>query len=279
MIFLKGEGKYMSKPTVFTLAGDCKNFVFSNLGVLKEHAKMIFPAVLLLELINALGNSYGMIWVQLVTVIPVLFLYACFAMSWHRVSLMGVNSARPVNPFQLEKGDLGFVGLFFGFMFLPSLAAIPVIAIMVLVAAVLGKFSEGMAVIFVLITIPFVVWGIIAVIRLGFMLPARSVGVKLTFREALRSSQGVLWPLVGTVMLFSLMYLIPLLIYGLVIAMVIGAAALGGSATPMGLGYHLAQFVITVPVLAVNFIFTAMNITALSRAYQWGIKNNPIEAA
>lgn len=263
----------MSKPSVFTLAGESKNFVFSNLGVLKEHATILFPIVLVLELINSIGVGFHMQWMPLVTIIPSLVVYACFALSWHRVALVGVD-VRPVNPFHLGKADWGFVGIFFALMFLPFL-------IMFVGGFVLG-FLAGLGgnpgkVIFGLAIIPLCIWIIIITLRFSFFLPARSVGVKLSYAEAKRSSKGLLWPFFGSSLLFGLMYLIPLLIYGIIVAAILGTAALEGNANTMTPSMALVQFIITVPVLAANFILAALNITALSRAYQWGIKNNPIE--
>lgn len=271
----------MSKPTVFTLAGDAKNFVFANLDALKNQAMLLFPMVLVLEFLNSLGRGYDMRWIEALTAIPLILVYACFALSWHRTSLMGPGVSQPVNPFSLEKRDWGFIGVFFGFIFLPFLVGLlygVVVGIMVGIAD--RTVGKAVSVIIVLIAIPIFIWGLITLIRLSFLLPARSVGVKLTFAEARRSSKGVLWPLIGTGMVFALMYIIPLLIYGMIVAAIVGVGAMASGAenvtTP---SMALVQFIISVPILAVNFLITALNITALSRAYQWGIKNNPIEPA
>ncbi len=258
------------KPGVFQLIGDAKDFVFGNFDALKEQAKVIFPLLLLLELINALGHGSGIVWIQLVTAIPSLYLLACFALSWHRASLQGPQYGQNVNPFAPAREDWKFIGLFIGFVFVPLVAGVLYGALAGGVSAALQ--SKAVVTLIVIGGIILFIYVMITLLRLSFMLPARSVGVPLSMADAKRSSRGLLWKLIGSGFLVAMVFYIAVLIYMIIVGIIVGVAV--GSATGTGLAGGLIQFFLTIPVFAGTFILTAMNVTILSRLYQWGIQNN-----
>lgn len=253
---------------VFNLVGEAKDFVFSNLDVLKSHLIVIFPFVLLFELINNFGEAFGATWVALLTFIPILYLYGCFALSWHRSSLMGASPDHAVNPLELRPENKGFILLFFGVAGLPFLFGI-LMGAGVGLASVGGEIALGIALI---IAIPVSIWGIIQLIRISFLLPARSVDVKLSLADARRASRGLIGKIFLSGVVVTFAFSLVIMLYALIVGLVVGIITTGSEPSPLTTG--LTMFILGIPMIVAGFVYTAINVTILSRAYQWGIQNN-----
>ena len=260
----------MSKLGAIALSGEAKNFVFSNIDALKSHLKIIFPMILLVEIINQIGYITNITMMPALTLVPALILYASFALGWHRASLRGVEHSPTINPLRLDREDFKFVGLFFGLTTIPVIAAL-------LIGFFYGVVSRGggvMAAIGIVAVIVATVFLIRAMLQLSFLLPARSVGVGISFKEARQSSKGLLFPLIGASMIFGLLFTIILVVYSGVVGAVV--TFVSGDVEPQGLGLGFVGFILSLPVYISTFVLTALNITALSRAYQWGMQNNQV---
>lgn len=261
------------RPGVAALAGSSIDFVFKNIRILFEQVKIIFPLLLLMEVISGAAEGQGFKWIPAVTLIPSIYLYACFALSWHRSSLAGPSAAHAVNPFSVPKEDMGFIGLFFAVTFLPLLAGL-LVGGLIGGAAVIDNTAVMIAA--VVIALPVSVYGFIQFIRYSFKLPARSLGVPLTFKEAKQASRGM----VSKAFLAGVMVLsggwIVFFIGALVMALTVGMITAGSE--PGLVGEIFMTILFGAPILAGTMILTAINITILSKCYQWGIQNNAPDA-
>ena len=260
----------MSKPGAIILSGESKNFVFSNLDVLKSHLKIVFPMILLVEIVNQVGYIAEMKIIPFITFLPALVLYACFALSWHRSSLRGADESHAINPLRLNREDFKFISVFLVLTITPAVAAL-------LIGFLFGVMSQGGAVMAVLGIVAVLVASFFLIrgmLQFSFLLPARSVGVRISFNEAKQVSKGLLMPLIGAGMIFGLLFTIVLVVYSGVVGMIV--MAVSGDAELQGLGLGFIGFILSVPVYMAAFVMTALNITALSRAYQWGMQNNQV---
>lgn len=265
----------MAQPLrVFSLLGDSVAFVNGNIPVLMDHLKIIFPLALLMELINSFGRATGNEWVALLTIIPIIYLYACFALSWHRSSLMGADSAHAVNPFDFSSDTRSFVLLFFGIAFLPFLIGL-------FVGGAFGFASAGADKAIVAITgitaIIVSVYFLIQVIRYSFALPARSVGVKLSLKEARKVSKGLVWRILSAMGLAATVFGFAIMLYALIMGLTVGVITRGDE--PSELSGGIVTFIFQVPLMVAGFYLMAINITILSKAYQWGMQNNAVSDA
>lgn len=261
----------MSKPGAFTLSKDAKDFVFSNLDVLRAHLKIVFPAMLLITVINQIGTATGHKWVEFVTLAPYLALYAAFALSWHRSSLMGPDKDHAVHPARVGREEWMFIGLFMVLTLIPGLIAASIGFIAGYASHALGK-AAAIALIIFLITIAMAL--MIFVLRVYFILPARSVGVKLSVREALKASRGLAWPVFGASIILFIIFMLAVIIYQGTLMVVVGSIA--GDVEIDKTNAGILQFFLSIPVLMATFLLTAGNVTVISRAYKWGMENNPV---
>lgn len=261
----------MSKPGAFTLSKEAKDFVFSNLDVLRAHLKIVFPAMLLITVINQIGATTGHKWVEFVTLIPYLALYAAFALSWHRSSLMGPDKDHAVHPARIQKEEWIFIGLFMLLTLIPGLIAGSIGFAAGFFSHLLGK-SAAAVLIVLLIAVAMAL--MIFVLRVYFILPARSVGVKLSIREALKASRGLAWPVLGASIILFIIFMLAVVIYQGTLMVVVGSIA--GDVEIDKTNAGILQFFLSIPVLMATFLLTAGNVTVISRAYKWGMENNPV---
>jgi len=261
----------MTKLKVLGLAGESRRFVFSNLDVLRAHLKVILPAMVLFEAIKIYGVVTEQVWLQLLAVTPSTFLYAFFALSWHRSSLRGASVDHAIDFSATTKEEWGFIGLFFAIAFVPMF----IFGFGGLIIGVIGHYA-GSSVLTALVVIG-IILGIIFMfymMRVSFMLPARSVGVKLKIREAVKISKGALWPFMGAGMIFGLCFTIAFLVYT---AVTLGTIYMvTGTVHFEGMNKAIMELLFSIPIIIGTFLMISMNITALSKAYQWGAQNNPV---
>jgi len=270
--------------SVMKLVSDAKEFVFSNIDLLKNHLKIIFPLVLLVELVNSVIKAMYVvpatptsaqvvppvvIVVSLVSVLLITYLYACFALSWHRSSLIGPNPDHAVNPLSWDPANKGFLMVFFGMVLLPFLVSLLVGMGIGIITVSKSPLLIGIA---ILAAIVFSVYFLIFLIRISFMLPARSVNVQLTMADAKRASRGLVWKILGAGFVVALGFAVVLFLYTMIAGLTLGMVA--KDANPSSLMTGLVTFLIGVPIQAVSFVVAAFNVTILSRAYQWGMQNN-----
>ncbi len=262
----------MSKPGVFTLSGEAKNFVFSNIPLFFNHIKIIFPLLLVVSIIKQAGLMMHANYIAYIMAAATLFVFACFALAWHRSSLNGPDRAHEVNPVTLKGDDWKFIGIFIG---ISGLFGVGIEFFNHLANGVLPKYGQGIAVvggcgiIIIMLVLTFLF------IRASFLFPARSVGVKLSWADAKRASKGLIWPLIGSNLIFMMIFVVALVVYIFIVGFILTVAR-GGTA-PDGMQGFVVDFLLSIPILMSSLLLGALWITSLSRAYQWGIQNNPVQ--
>ncbi len=260
-----------TKPGAFVLSRDAANFTFSNLRLLLNHAKVVFPLLIICLAVEQAGKVYkfGGSWLWFVLTFGTLFIYACFILAWHRSSLQGPDTAHERNPFTLKREDWKFVGLFCGVSavlgFLLNLIGFSMQYVLPAYGDMVVK-AGGIAAVVVMIFV------LLLFLRVSFLFPAKSVGVALNWADSGRASKGLVWPLLGANLIFCLIFIVAFSVYMVVVTMVAESGA--GDATISPVTAVIIGSVIETPVVFAGLVYVALSVTALSRAYQWGIQNN-----
>ena len=258
-----------SKPGVFALSKEATNFVFSNVPLFFNHIKVVFPLLIFCAVLKQAGLLAEATWVGYAVAAVTLFLYGCFALAWHRSALIGPDKAHEENPLTLKGDDWTFIALFMG---ISGAFGLSMDGLGYLANVVLPKYGDGIATLGGIVVLFFMGFVMLMFIRASFLFPARSVGVKLTWKDARRASKGLIWPLIGTNIIFGLLFVVTFSVYTFVAGFIATVAARGatlGRIEAIGTG-----LILSIPILLAAFFLVALCITALSRAYQWGIQNN-----
>lgn len=262
-----------SKPGVFALSKSATNFVSSNRKILFQHLKVVLPLLIVCLAIQQTGQIYKLSWLTLMASFLTLFVYSCFVLSWHRTSLHGPDERNERNPFNLARDDWKFIALFCG---ITGAFGLVIEGLNYWLQTVFLKYGEEADETAVAAMVVFLI--ILAIIpffaKASFMFPAKSVGVPLSWSETRRASKGMLWPLIGANIIFLLIVIVLFAVYGFVTTMIVQVAA-GNAAIDLKIAV-LVTTLIKTPVMIVGMITMALCVTALSRAYQWGIQNNDI---
>ncbi len=139
---------------------------------------------------------------------------------------------------------------------------------------VLPRYGEGMAFLGDIVSILLLAIGMVAFLKFSFMLPAQSVGVRLPLSDVKRASKGMIWPLIATNFIFGLLFIVTVTVYMTVAGLI---ASVGGEGSSLGRIEAVAiGFFLSIPIQMAALFLVALCVTALSRAYQWGIQNNDI---
>ncbi len=271
----------MSKLSVFGLSKEAYQFVRNNMPSLMEHIKIFLPMILVLKLVQVLSAYYDYGFVTFGLFVVAMIVYALFALSWHRVSLQGASKAEIAMPHKMGKVEWAFVGLFFVMILIPFAGG----AVIGFSGGMIRGYHErigqdisgGTRGIMAVVFLALIFFIMTLVTRLSFVLPARSVGVSLSFKDAWRASKGTVWPFLGSNIVFILFFVLVLVVYTVAASVVMAIASGGVQSEAETLSQHLARYVMTIPVEAGALMVTAVIVSSLSFAYQWGIQNNPIE--
>lgn len=262
----------MSSPGIVALSREALDFMRGNVRTFAAHLKFALPLILLLAVVQKAMEFYGYGHLSVFLMAPSFFIYGCFVLSWHRVSLNGPDSAKPVNPFTITGGDFKFILTFAGLAGTLSfvLGGMPYLAEKLIPAE-----AENLVLIANIVMLAVTVAAMYWFLRLSFLLPAQAQGVTLALDDVLRASRGMAWELFGVNFMAGLLFIVVLSVYLLVSGMI--ATVSGGDAEMDKMSVEAISFVLSVPVHAAIFFVIAFGITALSRAYQWGMQNNPVE--
>lgn len=154
---------------------------------------------------------------------------------------------------------------------LPVLLAVVAGLVVSFVASVVGKIPAIIlgAVLFVGATYLFM--------RIWFVLPAQSVGVRLPVKDVKRASRGLLLPLFGANFILALLFIIAALVYMTAVGAALGIATGGNDIEKTNI--LIISLITILPVQLGVYTMMAFVTVALSRAYQWGAQNNAIAAA
>lgn len=259
----------MSKPGVISLTKQSAAFVFGNMGVLLRHMRYVFPLLALLSFIEALAAQQEMKWVPIALLIPNFIFLSLFVLSWHRASLQGTDHDHSINPFVGSQYDFKFIGIMFLLSMIPVAAGFVCGLSVGILSKVIGVSDQTGKMILLLLGVPVVLYLLIVMVKMYFVLPARSVGVKLSFGEARKISKGAVWPVIGSNILFSIGTAAAVLLCGAVFGVIIYAIT---RQEPD----WVAQYVLSLAGTFLGLVYIALNVTALSRAYRWGAENNPV---
>lgn len=271
----------MSKLSVFGLSKVSYQFVRNNMSSLIGQIKIFFPFILVLKLAQVLSAYHGYTVLTFGLFVITLAIYALFALSWHRVSLQGASKAEIALPHKMGKVEWAFVGLFFLMILIPFVGG----AVIGFSGGMIRGYHErigqdmsvGMKGIMAFIYLAFIFVIMTAVTRLSFILPARSVGVPLSFKDAWRASKGTVWPFLGSNIVFILFFVLVLVLYSVAVSVAMAIASGGVEPDVQSLPQLMVRYVVGIPVEAGAMMVTAVIVSSLSFAYQWGIQNNPIE--
>jgi hypothetical protein len=271
-------------PTTGELAADARQFVRDNKKFFWDYLKPLLLPFIVMDAITSIGPTLSPAFgiAALVTA----YISACFVLAWHRAVLIGPKSSHAVNPFILKQGEGGFIFLFFLVALIP--VAVTMCGMIPLVCAAAIK-NMMLTVVASLLLIVALVYALILGLSFTFVLPARSVGVKLSFREARKIAKGLLWKLFWTGVRVSF---VPAFLMGLWYGI---AAALVSTVPGMSVmktdftgkeheeltfnGATIVYLVAGLPLIYVNFIIVARNVTVLSKLYQWSVQNRTPEQA
>jgi hypothetical protein len=248
----------------FHVANEAIDFVFSNIHVLKKHLLLLFPAFLLLALVNHYAIMYES---EFVIVIKILMAYliSCFALTWHRVALRG-GDEKPHRLLDFSGKAIMFHMVFFAIYIVMSgidfamkkLEANPefieqnaILSIAALIAAFAAFYF---------------------LMRFMFALPAQSVGVTLSFKDVWRSSRGQVGPLILSGLYVGFLMVMAVMIYSVVMS-AINMFVIGGAEISKNMAAGVSFF-LSVPIYAAMFLYGAVEVTVLSKLYQAGMQNN-----
>lgn len=262
-----------TKPGAFALSKYATLFVFSNKPLLIHHLRIVLPLMLLCDLAERFVRMDDSDTSATKTILTfgfsavTLFLYACFVLGWHRASLRGPDPANERNPFNIDKADWKFIGLFVGVTVAFGAAMGVLNGGLSYVLETMGPRVQFAASIGVLLAMAFFLY---LFLRASFLFPAQSVGVRLTWSDTKRAARGLYWPLIGANVIFGLIFTVAFVIYLLIAGFVASAAAAGLE----GVAGVLMHFTLSIPVTSAGMLIVACCVSALSHAYQWGIQNN-----
>ncbi|HTK84222.1 MAG TPA: hypothetical protein VL625_03975 [Patescibacteria group bacterium] len=271
-------------PKSGELAADARQFVRDNKKFFWDYLKPLLLPFIVMDAIAHVGATISPAFTiaSLVTA----YISACFVLAWHRAVLLGPQSNHAVNPFLLKKGEGGFILIFFLVAITP--AAVMMCGLLPVIGAALTK-NMVLTVVASLVTIVAFVYAIILGMSFAFVLPARSVGVKLSFREARKIARGLIWKLfwTGIRVSFGPAFLIGLW-YGIMAVVVISMPGMSVMKTDFAgknqeeltmPGAAILYLVGGLPLIYFHFMIVARNITVLSKLYQWSVQNRAPEQA
>lgn len=229
-----------------------KEIIDSVQNVAGDGATDINPEDLNTQNVKSLGNN--ILLVTSISSILISYFMTVFAVSWHRLVLLGKDKYEPMNPLKPQKHEIMF--LVMG-MVIGLIAFLPAIPIMLL-GALLGPF--------VLVTIPITFFIVIFLsIRFSFYLPAKAIDRSLTLSEAFKLSKGYAWKF----FLSSILCLAPIiLIYG------INGLSSGFDTISSYKSSAIMTFIFQIPsVLLIQPLAAIVGVTVLSNYYQHALQN------
>lgn len=268
------------------VALDARMFVRSNLGWVWEAMKPMLPYIIVLSLaslavevyfpidkheLKNYSESYLLIGIggSVSTQLILSYFWACFAMSWHRIVLLGARRENLISPLSLPPKSRGFFLAFYFIALLPFLLGMAG----GIVLGVLSYFETiALSLMGGLICFGLIALGVYRALQFSFLLPARSVGVNLTRAGAKKVSKGLLWTLIVAsvratwrqgLLLFLVIVVVILITAVVQVILKIGEKDFVSLAGVFMLG----------PVLYFQAILVALNVTLLSFLYQWSVQN------
>lgn len=249
----------------FRIANDSIGFVFSNLDVLKHHLLVLFPIFLVVALGNHMAVMYEYYEASLVAKIFMGYVLSCFTLTWHRVALRGIDET-PHSPLDFAGKALAFHAVFFAIFI-----AMTGIDYGIRVLEANPQFIDNnLALSFAILISALVCFYFL--MRFMFALPAQSVGVTLSFKDVWTSSRGQAGALIVNSLYVGFLMVMAITIY-IVVMTAINMFVIGDSDISKNMAAGISFF-ISIPVYVAMFIYAAIEVVALSKLYQDGMRNN-----
>jgi hypothetical protein len=264
------------RPSIKALILESHRFAWGNRDWAFYYLVPLIIPILVFSALSQLGSYFYDILG--VFELGAMYLYACFALSWHRAFLMGPRSGHRVSPLHLKPGEGKFI------LAVSALGVAPILLALVLFipfALAGGIGGEAGLLIGALFAVPVLIYGGIKIARCFFILPAKSMNVAISLKEADRISRGLLLPFLVTSMMFVTLFLIVTGIpAGLIMLQEILAAIHAESddiestvAEMFSFRTSLMMFIfVTLPSIPLWLYTIALNVGILSRLYQWAVQ-------
>lgn len=245
-----------------------RSFIKENQDVFWAILKPLLPFIIGLELVDIFINHYFFAdsnkEIRLGGFISSYFICALL-ISWHRVVIHGADRYVPMNPFSPKKNELAFIFVPFGLAFAYAFGGV----LLTVLSAKIGGQALG-----IIILVSLLGFGIVALFKISFYLPAKAVDAGITLKQSWKMTTG--YPL----KLFTAGFLASWRIALIMIVYALAAGALGGAVGGVlfgvhSIGFNLLLFACMLPVIAIaSPLLAVMGVTVLSNYYQWAI-NNP----
>lgn len=253
------------QPGLKNLILGAKDFCWDNRSHFLYVLKPLLPYILVLEGLAYVVGQYtaaGSIFS-----IGTAYFSACLALAWHRAVLQGPSSGQIVNPFELKSEDKPFLLVFFALIIVPMVG----FTVLGVIVAALSAVSPALGIGGAIVLIAVFIWAVIELMRVSFMLPAKSVGAETSIERARETSKGLLYPLFLSGLVIGILYAVPVLIYTF---SALGLVNLFFGWMGSNFILYVLQYVALVPEVLASTALSVIGVTILSRLYQWGVEHN-----
>ena len=266
----------MSRLRFVDLSAQSYDFVMGNIGLLMKYLLFVLPPLMAIQGYIRLEPE-NITYPQAIGLrLLIMIIFACFALSWHRASLMGPDHkmARR-SPFRIRSRDWKF---FAAFMLIALVSAVLFYAIQYVVVTKLSMFPKIYRIAGSFAALAAMMFVFYETLKTSYFLPALSMGVRLEIADVRRSSKRTIYPLMASVMLFFVIYSAVIGVYTYIALAVLSSVsghAVNLKPVPgMSISANVTSLFLILPLYFAAFLSYAMCITALSKAYRYGIENN-----
>lgn len=257
-----------SKPGILELVGSSWDYFIENKEIYWSHIKPLLPFIIALEIGGQIIGKMGMDGAALVFSLFLIYFYACYALACHKTSLMGPSTDNTTNPFSIKPEDKRFFKFFYLMFFIPLCVGFVIGAGG---AAMAKSGSGGLVMLAAVVAVVAFIYMMIELMRISFILPASSVGMKINIKEARQVSKGLLWKLVGSTGLLSIIAVVIIMLYTMIVGLTVAIILAGVGQGPV---QYFFEAIFALPILLFNIVLTGMFVNILSRLYQWGMQHN-----
>lgn len=178
-------------------AKNARAFVRENQDVFWTILKPLLPFIITFEMLNIFIDHWifpdGSKKLNIGSMMGSYFLGALM-ISWHRVVIHGPDRYVPMNPFKPKRNELAFI-------FVPTGLLILYIVIAAIFSVLSAKF--GGPVIAVIILAALSIFGLVALFKIAFYLPAKAVDASITIGQSFKMTTGYVWKLLSAGFLSS----------------------------------------------------------------------------
>ena len=264
----------LRKLPVGATFAEAYSLVFGRLGLLVKAAAFPYLISTVLAVLSVTAPSN---WVLAMIVVILGFVpYTIFGVSWHRVTLLGPSAGAPSVTPAWERRHSRFLGYALAVTLIGYGLAIAIVLSGVLLAVPLGESAElilAMAVVFGGSIVFFYM-----IMRLSFVLPAVAVDETYRLAHAWTHTRGQGFRLIGLMILTA----VPMVAVSWAVGGILGLVFLGDLTLPAGtegappeaamqdvaVGNTGSFIVIQLIMIAVNYLLTALMVSAISIAFR-----------